>query len=94
MKFIVTAFLVLALAAGVAAQDEQSMPEMGAPAEMEHARYLAGEWRVAMQSRWDPAQADWMESEGQCTYEKVLDGCAMEFVYTGSAMGMPFLARG
>ncbi|MBD3333609.1 DUF1579 domain-containing protein [candidate division GN15 bacterium] len=99
MKFLTTLFFVMVLAVGVAADDHQQggaqgMPDMGQPEEMKELMWIEGDWDVAMQSRWDPNQTEWTESKGSCTYTSILDGCAMQFDYTGEAMGMPFLGHG
>lgn len=103
-KFLTLAFAVFALGTFAYAGDEvkeeakdeekSESPQMGAPEEMQHLKFLVGDWKVASKWRTDQEKDEWTESEATCNYAYILDGCAMQFTYKGDFMGMPFLGMG
>lgn len=73
---------------------EQPMPPTGAPEEMQHLKFLVGEWKVAGKYRMDMTKDEWTDSEATCRYAYILDGCALQITYNSEMMGMPYTGMG
>ncbi len=89
--------LLLAMATGVAAdnheQGEAAMPEMGPPSEMEHVKWMVGDWDAKMQYRMAPDSA-WIESDAKSTTMLDVGGAILRTTYTGTMMGMDMVGMG
>ena len=95
LLILLLSLALLALGAGLAAQDEPptegEMPPMGPPPEMQELNELVGTWDVVMKSKWDPEDTAWTESKGVCEFILIAGGAALMMDYRGEMMGAPFL---
>ncbi len=75
------------------AAEQQQMPQMGKPAEMDNVLKQVGTWTGDMQMRMDDTSP---YTSFACTlkYESALDGCAMTSSAAATMMGMPFKGMG
>lgn len=97
MKRIICLLIVLSLATGLVTASDSTQVNpyapMGAPDEMEQIKPLIGEWDVLMKMQMSP-DAEWTESTGECTYELILDGCAVRQTYSSEGGGMSIKGGG
>lgn len=84
---------VLAEEPKTGATEQQQMPPMGKPAEMDGALKMVGTWTGTMEMRMD-ATSPYTSFECTMVWESVLDGCALVSHASATMMGMPFKGMG
>lgn len=86
VRCLLSLVLCLAAAATISAQDE--MMPMGPSAEMEQLDFLVGSWTGDMQWRMTDSSSEWLPSQANVTYRKILDGGILHGDWTMEMMGM------
>ncbi len=73
----------------IAGAEQQQMPPMGKPAEMDKLLKLVGTWTSELHSRMDTTSA---YTTAPCTmvYESLLDGCALMTTVNTTFIGIPY----
>lgn len=71
------------------AVEQQQMPPMGKPAEMDKLLKLVGTWTADLQTRMDTS-SPYVSAPCTMVFQEILDGCAMMTNVTTSFMGMPY----
>lgn len=88
---------LLALAVPGFAQDTKGkeapagMPPMGPPEEMKQLAGFVGDWTFTMKMKMDPADTNWMESNGTANYAYTAGGAALNMTTQQDMMGMKFI---
>jgi hypothetical protein len=95
IRSLIVMSLALLLMLAMAYADENQQGEMqdmevGAPEQMEDLAYLVGTWDVHMSWQDMEDTSKWEPSDAVCTYNYILDGCAIESDFTSDMMGKPF----
>lgn len=97
MKRVICLLIVVLVASGLVTASDSTQVNpygpMGPPDEMKKVAPLVGEWDVVMKMQMEPG-GEWTESSGECTYELILDGCAIRQTYTSETGGMSFKGGG
>ena len=69
---------------------QQAMPPMGPPDEMKQVAGMVGDWTYTMKMKMNPADTNWMESNGTASYSMAVGGAALCMNTQQDMMGMKF----
>ena len=76
--------------------DANSMPmdHMGAPKEIKDMASMIGKWKAHTKYKMSFTDTAWTESDGEMTYEYILDSCAILIHFKSEFMGMTYKGMG